>query len=1350
MLWSYFVARISSAIVVGALGGWTRFEPDVLVALIAADLDFRKHTEPVIREKYGTAIIDIPEMHENLSSVALWIGTTHANPLVGVATALDMMLGLDGHEPVVGLIGASTSSVSTPIATMSAVQKVPQISFSATSLTLSNKDLYPFFLRTLPPDSLQALALWSWIETFEVPSVTCIYTTEAYGEQLFDALKTLQQIEGPSVSLVGQPLPLEGRSAEDARRVARGAKEMGSRFLLLLTGAGMSGLILQAMLEEGMLGPEWQVLASDSLNFLRTSSLAEMPAGLMYFDFVARGPLFSKFQDLWSKLEAEDITGPEATERYRLDQMREALNHSKIAHVLADHWRSLSSYTGFAFDAYYAFLIAINQLLQGGVSPTSGDNLLQELRRTKFAGVSGQVSFDENGDRETSYELWNLQHAEASGSVGTVVAVVGGKFSVSSRNFSLYGNLTWMDGRRGRKPPRSLMECGPGSYNSGGRCQTCPKGMKCPGDSSTFLVCPRGMFANTTGSIDCRPCSPGFYAGFVGSEICHPCPRGFHAPEPNATECIPCAPGTYMPFLGGVACLPCGKKQQTGRSGATNESECECAEGFYMCEGEGCRACLEGLSCAAGLEPPMQKKGYWTQAPSAVHQCEFSVLQCRELECPAGPAGTCAPGREGLACNNCKKNHYPFYGGCKACTGRDFVPFILFMIVVVSVLLALSCGNRRKTNQESLNVLTAAAVTGQVLMAVQALGSLRELAFAWPEPVKSVIDLTRLMTFNFDIIRISCIYGSDDPILKFLSQLLFCPLGCVFFCLMGFCAKLRRQAKPLDLTVNRCGMLLFAFFLSITLRNLIPFQCVPNPDGSTSMDHALLVVLAIVGLLQPFFVLTWATYATCAFPSRLASGTGLRLVHRYRFLFHRFKPECFYYGLFLLYRNGVIALLPAVLVEVPQFQIPVTGIVLLASLVIQVRKYPWRTSEANYVELILTLFLLVILLGAAPLLEVDFDAPSSLLGWLLCVPVIGLFVPALLALWRAVWSRLKRQQKFGIFLCHHKGGAGSLCRLLKMKLARHSSTRVFLDCDQLENLDFLFDVVQTSTRTLVVVLTPELLRRVWCAGEIATAYKHKINTVPLVCEGFRVLNDDGLQVLPSLWSPEQKQVLANYGISLEDVNSSYRWLLHELSPLKMHRFGPAGDLSRETVWKRDVAAVELLVRCGLPMSATSAQILAAARRHNPRGARILITSCITDAEALSTCEVFQDMLQVQLQIEPGHRYAQECAVVQSSGQMVKWRPFAYYLVVLLFRGIFQDQRLMQILTSADGLEHVELPENDDGGRAFRRLLNVVALPFSPMASDGLQTKQVAEIAQRFRRYKDGTWVPSFTGCGVSL
>ena len=255
-----------------------------------------------------------------------------------------------------------------------------------------------------------------------------------------------------------------------------------------------------------------------------------------------------------------------------------------------------------------------------------------------------------------------------------------------------------------------------------------------------------------------------------------------------------------------------------------------------------------------------------------------------------------------------------------------------------------------------------------------------------------------------------------------------------------------------------------------------------------------------------------------------------------------------------MYRNGAIALLPAVLVKLPEFQVPLMGVLLLGSLTLEARKFPWRTIEANYVELLLIAFLIVVLLGGAPLLEISFDTSSSTLGWFLCLPVLGLLVPCFLACWR-LCSCFKRKQKFGIFLCHHKGGAGSLCRLMKIMLARHSNTKVFLDCDQLENLDFLFDVIQSSTRTFVVVLTPELLKRVWCAGEISTAYKHMIKTVPLICEGFQPLLEEGLQLLPRLWSPGQVQVLANYGISLEDVDKSYRWLLHDLSPMKMQRLG---------------------------------------------------------------------------------------------------------------------------------------------------------------------------------------------------
>ncbi|CAE7242180.1 Grm8, partial [Symbiodinium sp. KB8] len=39
-------------------------------------------------------------------------------------------------------------------------------------------------------------------------------------------------------------------------------------------------------------------------------------------------------------------------------------------------------------------------------------------------------------------------------------------------------------------------------------------------------------------------------------------------------------------------------------------------------------------------------------------------------------------------------------------------------------------------------------------------------------------------------------------------------------------------------------------------------------------------------------------------------------------------------------------------------------------------------------------------------------------------------------------------------------------------------------------------------------------------------------------------------------------------------------------------------------------------------------------------------------------------------------------------------------------------------------------------KAFRTILMIVALPFTPVDSFGLQKKQVSEIALRFRRYKE--------------
>lgn len=176
-------------------------------------------------------------------------------------------------------------------------------------------------------------------------------------------------------------------------------------------------------------------------------------------------------------------------------------------------------------------------------------------------------------------------------------------------------------------------------------------------------------------------------------------------------------------------------------------------------------------------------------------------------------------------------------------------------------------------------------------------------------------------------------------------------------------------------------------------------------------------------------VLALATRAVVMYPARIKSGKGLRYASQYRFLFHRFKPENYYYGLILLYRNALVALLPIVLVSLPALQVPLIGVVLLTVQNLQVRLAPWRTEAANQVDTLLSDLLIVLLLAVGPLLVTDEVQSTSVLGWILCVPVLGVLLAAMPILLKAAVKHLRPRAKlYGMFLCHHKAGGGSLCR----------------------------------------------------------------------------------------------------------------------------------------------------------------------------------------------------------------------------------------------------------------------------------------------------------------------------------
>lgn len=90
---------------------------------------------------------------------------------------------------VAGVVGGSYSTVSIQVANLLRLFKIPQISYASTSASLSDKSRYEFFVRTVPPDDLQAKALADIVAKFNWSYVAAVHSEGEYGEPGIDQFK---------------------------------------------------------------------------------------------------------------------------------------------------------------------------------------------------------------------------------------------------------------------------------------------------------------------------------------------------------------------------------------------------------------------------------------------------------------------------------------------------------------------------------------------------------------------------------------------------------------------------------------------------------------------------------------------------------------------------------------------------------------------------------------------------------------------------------------------------------------------------------------------------------------------------------------------------------------------------------------------------------------------------------------------------------------------------------------------------------------------------------------------------------------------------------------------------------
>jgi len=85
--------------------------------------------------------------------------------------------------PLSGVIGPFRSDVSVAVANLLRVFDIPQISYGSTTPVLSDKELYGYFLRTVPSNSYQGKAMVDVVRYFGWSYVMTVYSPGQYGEK---------------------------------------------------------------------------------------------------------------------------------------------------------------------------------------------------------------------------------------------------------------------------------------------------------------------------------------------------------------------------------------------------------------------------------------------------------------------------------------------------------------------------------------------------------------------------------------------------------------------------------------------------------------------------------------------------------------------------------------------------------------------------------------------------------------------------------------------------------------------------------------------------------------------------------------------------------------------------------------------------------------------------------------------------------------------------------------------------------------------------------------------------------------------------------------------------------------
>jgi len=1173
-------------LVLGCYGPMTSLSTTFLATAVLFDIDLRKQTDPINKAaliaKFGDPIVPLGlSLNSNLR-VKFIIGTSDSDPARGVGTALDYFLGRNGVPIVNGVVGGYHSAISMPVASLAAVKKMVQVSWGSTSPKLSNKGAYPYFLRTIPPDSIQGGAMWKFVEFFKVPSVAFLYAEEAYGEGLYTTVANLASTAQQAYRIAGigvKYMPVDAKANKIYDTTLAGSKiqqalDSKIKFMLLAMTTDQATMLLSVMQTKGCYNNKaYQILGSEAVKYGQATPRPDkdLAQGFLKFNPVNKGPLFPKFEAMWKKLKAADVTGPAAEARYMLAKMQKwPLNTGKAAVPTDAMFADMSKFQledPFIFDACYVFAFAFNAMLNAKKTKAqiTGKELLDEVYKTKFDGISGTVAFNKDGDRLAEYTVDNYQgppYPDAAAKGGrrmnvrkeVTVAV----YSAISDDITLAQGETmyWMSGDTGTTAPESLTTCSAGYYKNVKTllCNKCAEGSISAGGTVTKCTrCANGRKANqASAATSCSDCPAGKYSSDdnIGAS-CTDCSKGYFSDKTKLSMCKKCKISTYSDAAGQTECSKCSTGLITKETAESNQSACVCPEGQYRDLKGSCVGCPAGMTCDAGSYQGLLGKhidgkhrpsevslkvqdGHYTkkEAPMSVYLCEPMA------NCPGGPVpATCAGLRKSFMCVECPEGSVVTGDledddaenpkGCEVCDETKELYLIAIPILALCALFMVLMDTRHSPLDDDPVKVEIMQVGGQVVMFMQILGALQEAGLKYGEPFTSfTIDLTAPIDMDQFFSGMPCLsFGFVDPTVSFATQVLM-PAGFAVALLLVFFLgnTIRKGLFNFDGLLNAIGEVLIEFYVSITIAVMTPFKCYEHPNKKASMVtmpevlcqekvHNGLVALAALGmLLYPINCFCTTCFASYKHPRSMARN-DIGMLVRCHFLFNRWTPQRYWFAIIAVGRNFFVALWPMVIPqESMDFAVFLMVVSLLFALLLTCWFQPRRTPAMNKLDVFISFVQIVILsVGSMSVYAEEDEAGLKSMGLsaVLVALTISIFVIA------AIIAAIKGAQflsqgatplswSFDIVIDFHGGAGGVGGRVLQVFLASCIKRgKVFYDYDSYNANGFLGVITDAAklTKNFIVILGTETWCRSWCVAAICSAVRKKISMSAITMDG---------------------------------------------------------------------------------------------------------------------------------------------------------------------------------------------------------------------------------------------------------